>query len=147
MTDSEFQIPEPWPDARVFLMRELEERRLRLEQRDDSIEGKVDSLAAQIAETQMELHGVRDGVSHLNESFRHVSEQNALLINMISTDTIDQRDRWDKYEAEQREQGRLLRDGYAIVHREDKFRNAWRIGLLGAVLIGLFLLGAAKVSG
>lgn len=121
MTDDEFDIPHEWHEARPYLQTKLEDRRTRLDRRDDVLEGKINSL-------EQEIHGLGSGVTKLNESFRNVVEHNGVLMNRLNTDYIAQHERWVKYTKDQKEISDELKRMNA--EREDPHRFAWRVGLM-----------------
>jgi hypothetical protein len=144
--DDRYEIPEAWPDARPYLERRLEDRRRKSDMRDAEIERNLISLKIRMNETQVELHGVRDGVLHLNESFRHVAEQNALLVQMVGQDGIAQVARWEEYEKEQREQGAIIREDHRLNTREDRTRFPMRLATVGLLIIILFVVVVEKAG-
>jgi hypothetical protein len=143
--DDTYVIPWDWLEARPYLERRLEERRVYRNAREEHMERRMSSLTERVEETQQELHGVRDGVRQLNESFRHVSEQNNVLMQMVNHEGAAQSDRWQLYEDEQRKQTRLIADGYNIIKREDSTRFPMRLVTLILLLLLLFSLVAEKL--
>ena len=140
--DDSITLPEEWPDARSVLAQVLVtsvENRIRSELRVAAIENKIEGLTAQLSDTQMELHSIRDGILRLNESFRHVSEQNAVLIEVLTKDQAQQSEHWITYDKDQK---RILR----ILSREDKWRFAWRLALLVGLYATLFAILIKKLT-
>ena len=152
MTDR-LDIPQDWNDARPYLEHALEERRTRLDRRDDILEEKIDSLDRRFGDTQMELHAVRSevgdvriGMSHLNESFRNVSEKYALALNVNGQIYKDLRDDQAIYLAKQDEIAKDVRRTTKILIREDALRNVFRVAILIGVYTLIFAILIGKVT-
>ena len=139
MTDDEFRIPHEWHEARPYLQEKLEDRRTRLDRRDDVLEGKINAL-------EQEVHGVRMGVGSLNESFRSVADQNALLINMLNTDQQAQHERWVEYDKEHKKMLEIVSHTDNVVTREDRWRFGWRLSLVIGLYATLFVLMVEKAT-
>jgi hypothetical protein len=141
-----YVIPEEWEKARPYLERRLENRRREIDRRDADVNLKLHALSEQVMETKEELHGVRDGVQHLNNSFRQVQEQNALLVQMVSQEGVAQIARWEGYESEQRTQGNIIRDGYDLLRRDDRSRYPMRLITVILLFAILFAIIVSEVS-
>ena len=122
------RIPVEWLDARAFLQKELDDRDTRLE-----------ILSVRVTAMADELHVVRDGVRHLNESFRGVQEQNALMVQMMGTSSLDQIENWKTYTIEQSKQTELLEKGHKLLLRDDVTRTPMRLVTILILLAILFM--------
>ena len=134
MNDDEFNIPAEWPVARVYLQTKLEDRRNHLDRRDDALDFKIAAL-------EQEVQGVRQGVMALNESFRHVADQHAILMSVITDDQHAQYKRWKEYDDEHKKLIAIAAHTDRIVTKEDASRFFWRL----AILVGLYATFAAIV--
>ena len=143
--DNGLDIPEEWEDARPFIRTMYR----RVDERFDAIEDHLDRAdeerAAQTKDISVverridvisgDLTGVRSGISVLNERVSNLTDSYGILINLQNSQGIEERERGERIEQEQKVQTDLLRAQNETLqtihkHREDKHRTFWRTIML-----------------